>query len=265
MIIIDRESDSPACVARLSGDIDFATVPTIRDAIDKAIRNGCTSVVLDLAGVKYADSSALGLLVWIDKRLQPHGGKLVLAGADRNVSRVLELSGLIGVAPTLSTSGSVGEALDGLDLQTEPLPALWTEHLDAPAAVDRMSEVRTRVVEWVRPLGMPETGLFDLKVAVGEALANAVRHGSPSGGQDVVAVDVTAFDDRVEVLISDHGHGFDGAATCGDDVYASGGRGVMFMRALTDRVEFRPCDGGGTTVRLIKRLPSLPATAQRGT
>jgi len=265
MINIDREPDSPACVVRLSGDIDFATVPAVRDAIDGAIRDGCTSVVLDLTGVRYADSSALGLLVWIDKRLQPHGGKLVLAGADRNVSRVLELSGLIGVAPTLSASSSVGEALEGLELPIEPHDAVWTKHLDAPAAVERMSEVRTCVVDWVRPLGMPETGLFDLKVAVGEALANAVRHGSPSGGQDTVAIDVTAFDDRVEVLISDHGHGFDGDAACGDDVYASGGRGVMFMRALADRVEFRPCDGGGTAVRLVKRLPSLPGIAQAGT
>jgi anti-anti-sigma factor len=265
MINIDREPDSTACVARLSGDVDFASVPAVREALDHAIRDGCTSVVLDLSDVVYADSSALGLLVWIDKRLQPAGGKLVLAGADSNVSRVLELSGLVGVAPTLSASGSVGEALDRLGRPTVSGPALWTERLDSPAAVDRMSEVRTRVVDWVRPLGMPEAGLFDLKVAVGEALANAVRHGSPSGGMDVVAIEVTAFADRVEVLISDQGHGFNGDAECDDDVYAPGGRGVMFMRALADAVEFSPCDGGGTTVRLVKRLPASPAAAQSGT
>lgn len=263
MVVIERESESPACVARLSGDVDFAAVPEIRDAVDDAITAGCTSVVLDLTEVVYADSSALGLLVWIDKRLLPYHGKLVLAGADRNVSRILELSGLIGVAPSVSAVESVDEALGGLGSSGEALPPLWVQRLEAPAAVDGMASVRSAVVDWIRSTGLPEAGIFDLKVAVGEALANAVRHGSPGGGGDVVSVEVSAFADRVEVRVSDSGGGFDGDASCDEDVYASGGRGVMFMRALMDRVEFNPCDGGGTTVRLVKRLP-LSVTGPEG-
>ncbi|MDO8963124.1 MAG: anti-sigma factor antagonist [Coriobacteriia bacterium] len=255
MITIDREPGSPACVARMSGDIDFAVVPDVRAAIDAAIGDGCSSVVMDLSAVTYADSSALGLLVWIDKRLQPYGGKLILAGADRNVSRVLELSGLVGVAPSVSAASSVEEALEGLDVTVEERVPVWTRHLDARAAVDGMAGLRTQVIDWVRPLGLSDSGQFDLKVAVGEALANAVRHGS-SSDHDAIAVEVRAFDDRVEVLVSDKGHGFDGDAACDGDVYASGGRGVMFMRALMDKVEFSECTGGGTTVRLVKRLPA---------
>jgi anti-anti-sigma factor len=262
MIRIEREAASPACVAHIRGEIDFAVVPELREALDAVIGDGCCNVVMDLVGVTYADSSALGLLVWIDKRLQPYGGKLVLAGADRNVSRVLELSGLIGVAPSVSAATSVDDALGGLDLPIDQSPPQWAERVEAPAVIESMSWVRTRIVEIIEPLGMPEPDLFDLKVAVGEALANAVRHGSPGGPSDVVSVDVEAFHDRVEVLISDAGHGFDGVATCGDDVYASSGRGVIFMRALMDRVDFLPCSGGGTTVRLVKRLPVAQAAPE---
>jgi anti-anti-sigma factor len=262
MITIEREAASPACVAHICGDIDFAIVPELRAALDAVICDGCSNVVMDLAGVNYADSSALGLLVWIDKRLQPFGGKLVLAGADRNVSRVLELSGLIGVAPSVSAAASVDEALGGLDLPVEQSPPRWSARVEAVAVIDGMSKVRSRVVEIVEPLCMPEPDIFDLKVAVGEALANAVRHGSPRGTSDVVTVEVEAYRDRVEVLISDAGAGFDGDATCGDDVYASGGRGVMFMRALMDQVDFLPCSGGGTTVRLVKRLPVADPVAE---
>lgn len=262
MITIEQQQASPACVARISGDIDFAMVPELRDALDGVIGESCTNVVIDMAGVTYADSSALGLLVWIDKRLQPYRGKLVLAGADRNVSRVLELSGLIGLAPSLHAADSVDEALGGLDGAVEHRPPLWVERFDAPAVVSGMSGLRSRVVGLLEPLGFPESELFDLKVAVGEALANAVRHGSPGGERDAIAVEVSAFEDRAEVCVSDTGGGFDGDSTCDEDVYASGGRGVMFMRALTDAVEFLPCAGGGTKVRLMKRLPVARAAAE---
>jgi serine/threonine-protein kinase RsbW len=264
MITIEPLPDASACIARISGDIDIGTVPGIRDAVDAAITGGCMSVVMDLGSVGYADSSALSMMLWLDKRLHPCGGKLILANADHNVARILELSGLITVAPSVSAARSVDEAVGALELAPSQLPAQWTKHLDAPAAVDRLSEIRSRVVEWASPLGLSDSALFDLKVAVGEALANAVRHGSPGGPEDVVTVDVSAFEDRVEVLVSDCGRGFDGATTCADDVFAVGGRGVMFMRALMDRVEFRSCTGGGTSVRLIKRLPLVPGAAGEG-
>ena len=255
MLTIDQDTGSATSVVHYEGDLDFSTVSEVRDAVDGIIGRGCTSLVIDFSKVTYADSSALGLLVWVDKRLQPFGGHLVLAGADRNVNRVLELSGLIGVAPSVSAAATVGDALERLAPSANGHEPTWSRSFDAPALVQGMSETRTRVVDMIRPLGLPEAGLFDLKVAVGEALANAIRHGSPQGGQDNVTIEVSAFDDRVEVRVSDHGAGFSGAHVCSDDAYAPGGRGVMFMRALMDRVEFTGCQGGGTTVRLIKRLP----------
>lgn len=253
-VTIERTAESQACVAHLEGDVDLAAVPDIRDAVESQIVSGCTCVVLDLEHVEYADSSALGLLVWMDRRLGPVGGKVVLAAADRNVSRVLELSGLVGVAPSLSTASDVDEALGGLRLPAEHREPLWERTLTVRARADQMSRLRTLVCELVRPLGLSESALFDLKVAVGEALANAVRHGSSSDADDIDAT-VSAYDDRVIVSVRDQGTGFDGSAVSGDDVYASGGRGVMFMRALADAVEFSRSEGAGTLVRLTKRLP----------
>ena len=257
MMTIERETGSNVCVAHFTGDLDAATVPEIRTGMDNQIETGCTSIVLDFSQVAYADSSALGLLVWIDKRLQAYAGKLVVAGADRNVSRVLELSGLIGLAPCVSAAASVEDALGSLDLVIEGGEPLWVQTFEAPAALNSMSDVRQRVVELILPLGMHEAGIFDTKVAVGEALANAVRHGSPQGEADVVAIEVRAFHDRVEVRVTDHGEGFTGTPACTTDMYAPGGRGVLFMRALMDKVEFMRCDGRGTMVRLVKRLPHV--------
>lgn len=251
---IDEETTDNVCVVHLEGEVDVAIVPEVRHAIDATIGGGCMNIVLDLTDVSYADSSALGLLVWIDHRLSPGGGKLVLVGANRDVTRVLELSGLVGVAPSISASPSVSSALEGLELRVEEKPELWHESIDLPAKVESLSDARQRVVDRLRSVQLSEAALFDVKVAVGEALANAVRHGSPGGPAATVHIEMAAFDDRVVIKVLDTGCGFSGEASCTGDVYASGGRGVMFMRALMDRVEFEVRPEGGTIVTLVKHL-----------
>lgn len=253
---IEQKENVPICVAHLQGDVDMAVVPDIRQAVEEAISHGCSNVVLDLTDVHYADSSALGLLVWLDRRLEPYGGRLVLANADSNVSRVLELSGLVRVAPSISTASDVTDAINGLDLKPASTEPLWSEELAVPADIEQLARVRSQVCSLVETLGMPENGLFDLKVAVGEALANAVRHGSPDGVEDTIQVTVDAYEDRAIVTVSDRGHGFNGEIAAGPDVYASSGRGILFMNALMDNVEFDASLEGGTAVRLTKRLPA---------
>jgi serine/threonine-protein kinase RsbW len=261
---IEQPGGSPVCIVHVDGDLDASVVPEVRAAADHAIGSGCMHVVLDLANVRYADSSALSLIVWLDRRLHPLGGRLVLAGADNNVNRILELSGLVGIAPTLLMAATAERAVSGLDLPPESDQPLWERTHHVSARVEEMSRIRSEVCALVAPTGLCESALFDLKVAVGEALANAVRHGSPGGDADEVDVKVQAFADRVVVSVHDKGDGFDGAPKDGDDVYASGGRGILFMRALMDRVDFSANDGGGTVVRLTKRLPvSLEAAGER--
>lgn len=249
---IALENGPHACVVALHGDVDIAVVPELRAALGSALDGGCSNVVLNLAEVTYADSSALGLLVWLDHRLRPANGRLVLAGANRDVTRILELSGLVNVAVSIAMSANVAAALEGLDLPEISMEPLWSQSLDVEPNVNSFSEVRDEVSAIIEPLGFPESAVFDVKVALGEALANAVRHGMPSSGDNHVVVDVTAYQDRVVIDVSDRGIGFDGAHVGSSDVYAPSGRGIMFMRALMDKVEFMPREGGGTTVRLVK-------------
>jgi len=249
---ISHEDGPATCVVHLRGDIDTSVVPELKNGLDSALSGGCVNIILDLSAVDYADSSALGLLVWLDHRLDPIGGKMVLAGANRDVTRILELSGLVTVAASIAMSVNVAAALEGLVLTAIPTLKLWSQGIEMPADVNMLGDVREHVCRLVTPLGFPEAAVFDIKVALGEALANAVRHGSPGGVDGVVKVAVSAYEDRLVIEVTDAGVGFDGTATCHDDVYAAGGRGIMFMRALMDRVEFECPTAGGTTVRLVK-------------
>lgn len=248
---VTKQSDPRACIVRLAGDIDMSVVPELREAFDGALEGGCTNVVLDLTEVVYADSSALGLLVWLDHRLRPSGGRMVLAGTQPDVARILELSGLVSVAASIAMSTNVTSALEGLDLPPVSTDPLWDAEVDVSTDVTALSSVREQICAIVEPLGFPDSSLFDIKVALGEALANAIRHGIPNLDGEV-RVRVLAYDDRVILEIMDNGVGFDGTHQGSEDIYAPNGRGIMFMRALMDQVEFDQSPIGGTLVRLTK-------------
>jgi stage II sporulation protein AA (anti-sigma F factor antagonist) len=244
---------SDACVLRVEGDFDNAAVPRVRESLNAALSDGYRNIVLDLTSVTYMDSSALGFIVWADQRLQPVAGTLTLAGANADVSRVLELTGLIGVAPSVVVSASMADALTATALSPRRSAPLWVESFEFTADASRLASARERLGQIVAPLGLADSSVFDMKVAVGEALANAVRHGSPRGSSDMVCVEVRAYADRVDVVVSDTGCGYDGAVGLARDAFAPGGRGVLFMRALMDTVEFNSAVGGGTSVVLAKR------------
>lgn len=256
---IEHARDASLCVVRLRGELDMISVPQVKRAVGDALARGCDNVVMDLHELTYADSSSLSLLVWLDRELEARSGRLVLAAASPNISRVLELSGLIGLAPTIVAVPDVHEAINGLTLGERSEPALWTEHLTITAAPDTLPEARTHVADLLGALNIPESMVFDVRVAAGEALANAIRHGSPGGERDEIDIDVTAFSDRVEIVVTDTGCGFDGLGCESGDLYAESGRGVMFMRAFMDQVDFEALPGGGTSVTLVKHVPTQSA------
>lgn len=256
-IDIEYRDEAQACVVRMDGELDLQSVPQVRAGIVAALKRGCANIVLDLSRVSYADSSSFSLLVWLDRQLDPLGGKLVLAGADGNVSRVLELSGLVGAAPTIAASLDVISALSGLDRRDAMASPLWCEEMVLPASAATLAEVRASVCMMLGSLGISEAAMFDIRVAVGEALANAIRHGSPGGASDDISIEVAAYEDCVSIKITDTGDGFDGSTLSSDDLYASSGRGVIFMRALMDKVEFATCPNGGTAVTLVKHIASV--------
>lgn len=249
-----KTDDARVCVVDVRGEIDVSTAPDLESVLSAEVNRGCVNLVLDLSRVSYADSSALGLIVAMNRLLEPRGGRLVLAGATRNVTRVLELSGLVGAAPTVLTASDADGAVVGLTLSRTTEQPQWTVASELPASSSSLAQMRAEVSDMLEPLPLSEAARFDVRVAVGEALSNAVRHGSPRGEGDIVGVTVSAYADRVIVTVADRGGGFDGQAPHGGDPYASSGRGVMFMRALMDDVEFRRLPEGGTEVVLVKHL-----------
>lgn len=75
----------------------MATAPCLRDRLVGLIDAGTADVTVDLAGLDFIDSTGLHVLISALKRLRASGGDLVLRGVTARATKVLELTGLVGI------------------------------------------------------------------------------------------------------------------------------------------------------------------------
>lgn len=81
-------------VLSLTGEVDIATAPPLREALVEATKDGSAKVVVDFAGVEFMDSTGLGVLVGALKRTRMSDGDLVLAALGSASKKVFEITGL---------------------------------------------------------------------------------------------------------------------------------------------------------------------------
>ncbi len=90
-------------VISLTGEVDLYTAPEFKEQLVDVIGNGASTVVVDLTGTTFIDSTTLGVLVGGVKRLRPEGGQLALVCSDRNILKIFEITGLDKVFPIHAT------------------------------------------------------------------------------------------------------------------------------------------------------------------
>jgi anti-sigma B factor antagonist len=106
--IQERVGTSPPVIA-VSGEIDVATAPQLRECLHRVIAQGEATVVLDLLRVSFLDSTALGVLVGALKRCRELGGDLHVVVADPRIVKIFEITGLTNVftiADSLQDAGA---------------------------------------------------------------------------------------------------------------------------------------------------------------
>ena len=92
------ETVGDAHVVTLQGEIDAFTAPSLREDLRHLVEEtGAVSVVVDLEAVAFLDSSALGALVGILRRLRERDGQLRVVQPRTAAARIFELTGLDAV------------------------------------------------------------------------------------------------------------------------------------------------------------------------
>ncbi|MBI3948753.1 MAG: STAS domain-containing protein [Armatimonadetes bacterium] len=90
------ECDEGVCLVQCEGELDIEASPRLREALEAGVRIASRRLVLDLRRVSRIDSSGVGEVVGLCKRLRP-GTRLQVLASNPKVRMLLSMAGLGGV------------------------------------------------------------------------------------------------------------------------------------------------------------------------
>lgn len=112
-----------------------------------------------------------------------------------------------------------------------------------------LKEARDFAARAAQDFGLNEGACYDVKVAMSEAVTNAIQHGS-SSPEDPIRIVIMAEGQALVFEVFDTGRFRPRVMRRGE--LSESGRGLEFMRVLMDEVDLR-ASKGGTLMRFIKR------------
>lgn len=133
------------------------------------------------------------------------------------------------------------------------------EHFEVviPSDTTAGQEVQERIVQRLEELEFTSRDVFGVRLALEEALVNAIKHGNRMSPDKTVRVEWTISPDFVRVVVEDQGAGFQPEdvpdPTEDENLERPCGRGIMLMRAFMSLVEYQ---GRGNVLVLEKRRAS---------
>jgi len=103
-------------------------------------------------------------------------------------------------------------------------------------------EVQDRIISVLENRAYSDRDVFGVRLALEEALVNAIKHGNGMDPAKQVQIDCRFDDDGVRIVIEDEGPGFDVTSvpdpTAEENLDKPGGRGIMLMRSFMSHIEY---------------------------
>jgi serine/threonine-protein kinase RsbW len=129
---------------------------------------------------------------------------------------------------------------------------------DLDSTLKSVDSAEAIVMKAAQELGFDDDDQHQIGMAVRECVVNAVVHGNRYSAHKKVHLKVLSGSDHMAITISDEGSGFDLSSLpdplAPENLLRQSGRGILLIRAFMDEFELHPGAGGGTEVRLVKRL-----------
>ena len=103
-LAITTEQRGQQLVLRLQGELDVSNVDSLRQVLDGLLERAPQTLVVDLAGLGFADCAGISVFLAARTRLAAQGHQLIMMNAQPVVRRLLAVTGLDSVF-RLSDSG----------------------------------------------------------------------------------------------------------------------------------------------------------------
>ena len=124
-LVLEYRLDQGIAVASAVGEVDIATCGLLRDGLLRVVtdeeRRG---LVVNLASVTLIDSTGIGVLVGVWRRVRASSGALAVAAPSSQVRRTLDRAGLAKIIPIWGSEADALHAvrqLTGAQLQAPSL------------------------------------------------------------------------------------------------------------------------------------------------
>lgn len=134
-------------------------------------------------------------------------------------------------------------------------------HFVIPSDFSQSRLVQDRILAAVEARHYSDNDIFAIKLALEEAMINAIKHGNRLDPGKTVTVHARVSRDEVEIVIEDQGSGFDRAGvpdpTDPANLEKASGRGILLIESYMTSVEW---SNQGRRLRMCKtREPQLAA------
>jgi stage II sporulation protein AB (anti-sigma F factor) len=131
-----------------------------------------------------------------------------------------------------------------------------------PSSSENVGIARVTAAAFAAQLDLTLSDIEEIKVAVSEAISNAVIHGygnKPGEIEFTLSLD----EDRLEFVITDFGKGIADIEQARQPSFSTDpermGLGFVFMESFMDELIVESAVDKGTTIKLIKRAAAAPA------
>lgn len=134
--------------------------------------------------------------------------------------------------------------------------------MKVPAKAEYVGVVRLSISGIANRMGFSYEDIEDLKIAISEAITNAVTHAYDDGDEGEVTIGFGVYEERLEIMVADHGGSFkldeikDGIgpykSTESVENLREGGFGLFLINTLMDKVQIN--NNYGVIVLMTKYL-----------
>jgi len=129
----------------------------------------------------------------------------------------------------------------------------WSLLEQIPSSLTSGHEMIDRYIKVLEQYGWEGRDLFQVQLAVEEAIVNAITHGNNESPDKAVEIELHVSRDSTSMRVLDQGSGFCPDTlpdpTADDRLETPHGRGVMLMKEMMDEVEYNAV---GNQVRMVK-------------
>jgi anti-anti-sigma factor len=207
-------------IVRLLGDMDLYNSGPLKEKMLSLWAIGARKLILDLSGLRYIDSSGIGVLLYVFSSSQKRKVHVYFANVSGSVLRVITLTKLTGFLPIVKSIEDAEARLRRVEFDLEPAEPVRALRVDGadPLFDDAgmynktfnidFSQIRrlSALIAQQAPPEIQEINILEQQIS--EIIKNAVKHGNRGDKQRGVTVSFSFSPTHAQLIVEDEGNGF---------------------------------------------------------